>query len=519
MTAPEIAGAESPFGFLSGEEINRTLHPPGEANGLHRKKTNRRIESSGDHELDDAEEIVARLRAMSGLEYERQRHPVAKKLRMRVSALDELVKGGDGNRDSRGQGRPPCFDEPEPWPQPVTGTALLDELAAAIRRHVVLDQVAADAVALWVVGTYAFDAWRIFPRLFVTAAEKRCGKTTLLDLLAQIVPKPLHVESASAPALFRVIERERPTLLLDEADHYRRDNEDLRAVINSGHACIGSFLRCVGEDFEPRQFSTWAPMALAAIGRLWSTVEDRSIIVTLHRKAAQERVESLRGAGQRFEILARKAARWAVDHIGGLAAAEPEMPAGIINRAADNWHPLFAVADAAGGDWPGRARNAAAVLSDASNESESTGEMLLADLRRLFNAEPSGVLFTREIRDALTADEKRPWGEWKSGKPLSDIQLAKLLKPYGIRPHPVRRGTETGKGYRRAQFDDAFSRYLPPEPVTPSQSSNSAGFAKVEAVTDPVDVTASDAENASVSASCDGVTVETPGRERWNVVL
>jgi putative DNA primase/helicase len=463
---------------------------------------------------DDAE--IVRLAALPLVAYGRERKPAADRLGCPVSILDRAVaaergRGSNGN----GQGRPLDLREPEPWPEPVDGAALLDALSAAIRRHVVLGSAEADAAALWALVTHAFDAFPIFPRLFVTAPEKGCGKSTLLDVLSRLVPRPLPASNIRAAALFRTIEAARPTLLLDEADAYARDDEDLRSVLDAGHSRQGSVVRCVGEDYEPRQFSAWAPVALAAIGHLPGTIEDRSIKIGLRRRRPDEAVEALRldRAGA-LEKLARMAARWAVDHAAALAAADPAMPAGIVNRAADNWRPLLAVADLAGGAWSERARKAAAELSVDGEDSMSAGVLLFADLHELFASQPSGVLFTREILTALHADETRPWPEWKSGKPITERQLAALLKPHKIRPKTVRRGIETEKGYRLDWFTDAFASYLPPRSVTASQSGDSAGFEPVPSVTLSAavapPVTDAGCKKASVSNGCDAVTFPEP---------
>ena len=156
--------------------------------------------------------------------------------------------------------------------------------------------------------------------------------------------------------------------------------------------------------------------------------------------------------------------------------ADPAMPAGIYNRAADNWHPLLCVSDIAGGAWPERARKVAIEQSSEGEDGMSAGVLLLGDLRELFDRQPSAVLFTREILAALHMDENRPWVEWKNGRPITERQLAAMLKPHRIKPKTVRRGEYTNKGYRLEWFEGAFASYLPPRPVTASQSSVSAGF-------------------------------------------
>jgi putative DNA primase/helicase len=479
---------------------------------------------AAEHNILDDHAEIARLAALPMVAYGRERKVAAVRFGCPLVILDRAVSAERGNSSiSPGQGRALDLPEPEPWPDPVGGAELLDELTIAIRRYVVLDPHQADAVVLWVLAVHAFDVWTIFPRLIVTAPEKQCGKTTLLDWLSRLVPQPLVASGITAAALFRTIEATRPTLLLDEADAYARNNEDLRAVLDAGHRCDGAVIRTVGDNHEPRQFSAWAPVALAAIGHMPGTIEDRSIIVRLRRRRPDETVDSLRldRAGE-LDALARKAARWAADHKGEFAATDPAMPGGIYNRAADNWRPLLAVADVAGGCWPDRARHAAELLArDGAEDGETARTMLLADLRKLFEAEPSGVLFTKKILAALHKDETRPWPEWKNGKPITDRQLAALLKDLRIKPMTVRRGSETEKGYKLEWFEDVFVRYLTPfQSATASQVRNSAAFEPPRSVTAAADVTDRHLGRPSTYAGCDGVTDPHPlwwrnGADEW----
>ncbi|HZT88194.1 MAG TPA: hypothetical protein VFA12_09500 [Stellaceae bacterium] len=260
-------------------------------------------------DVDSITEIM-RLARLPLIEYGRERKAAAQRLGCPVAILDKAVAAEQSNGGPAvGQGRPLDLPEPQPWPQPVDGVALIADLAAAIRRHVVLGIAEAGAIALWVVAVHAFDAWPVFPRLFVNSPEKGCGKSTLLDVLSRLVPKPLGASSITPAALFRVIEAARPTLLLDEADSYARDNEDLRGVLDAGRRRDGAVIRTVGDNHEPRQFSAWAPVALAAIGRLPGTIEDRSIRIGLRRRRPDETVEPLRlDRAGRLEELPRKAA-------------------------------------------------------------------------------------------------------------------------------------------------------------------------------------------------------------------
>jgi putative DNA primase/helicase len=414
-------------------------------------------------------------------------------------------------------GRALVLYEPEPWPQPVDGAQLLNEIASGIKRYVVFADTAVDAVALWCVGTHAFNAFTIFPRLVVTSPEPRCGKTTLLDVIERLVPRPLAAANITAPALFRTIEAARPSLLLDEADTFAKENEDLRGILNSGHRRNGSVIRVVesGKNYEPRQFSTWAPIALASIGSLPATVMDRSIIVSLRRRRPDEAVESLRlDRPTGLDRLARMAARWAADQLDRLRDADPAVPKGVFNRAADNWHPLLAFADAAGGDWPARARSAAVALA-AEHSDESRRVQLLADIADAFVAKHTDRMSSEDLTAYLIELEDRPWAEWSKGRPLSKNQLARLIKPFGVSPGSIRLDDgRTPKGYSLAALDDALARYLPEHPFSNRHTATSKA--------QPSDSKDSEtpqegrlwrfetAENPSVSAGCGVVADENP---------
>jgi putative DNA primase/helicase len=449
-------------------------------------------------------------------------------------ALDEAepytppaeAKAASEREDDRA-GRALDLHDPEPWHEPVDGAALLDEVVTGLRRYVVLGQAEAQAVALWVLGTHAFGRFSIFPRLLITSPEKRCGKSTLLDGIERLVPRALAAANITAAALFRVIEAARPTLLLDEADTFARDNEDLRGVLNGGHKRNGAVIRIVerGKEFEPRQFSIYAPVVLAAIGHLPGTVEDRSVIIRLKRRRPDEKVESLRlDRPNGLDQLARMAARWAADSGGTLRDADPEMPASIINRAADNWRPLFAVADVAGGEWPERARQAALLLGGADDD-DSLRVKLLADIRDAFSEKAADRLSSDDVINILIGLEDHPWAEINKGKPLTKNGLAARLKPFHISPGTVRVMSGTAKGYKLEQFRDAFARYLPRHPPNETSHVTSRRNPCENEDSETSHPNGADHQNVtekpSVSAGCDGVTDEKEGvdTKRWSATI
>jgi hypothetical protein len=145
------------------------------------------------------------------------------------------------------------------------------------------------------------------------------------------------------------------------------------------------------------------------------------------------------------------------------------MPAGIINRAADNWRPLLAIAEAAGGAWRQRARAAAQAAHLAGASDDALLEVLLADIRDTIDA--SDEMASADLVEALVAIEGRPWAEFgRNGKALTQNQLARLLKPLGIVPQKIGPGKTRINGYLRAHFKEAFDRY--PGSVGGSQPDN-----------------------------------------------
>jgi putative DNA primase/helicase len=368
----------------------------------------------------------------------------------------------------------PRLSDPQPWPEPVSAGDLLDELVALLERFVVLPAHAADALSLWVLHTWCLDAADTTPRLAITSPEKRCGKTTLLSLVSVMVRRPLAASNISAAAVFRSIERFGPTLLIDEADTFLKENEELRGVLNSGHSRPTAYVvRCDGEDLEARIFSTWAAVAIACIGAIPDTLADRSIEIRLRRKGPGESVARLRGKA-RAEVEGvvdrwrQRALRWARDHAQRLADLAHEPPEEIDDRAADNWDLLLRIATLAGGTWPARAREAALALSAARAEAEgSRGVELLRDIWTVFAEGSADRLSTADLLASLNSMEERPWSEYRKGKGMAASNLARLLRPYGIESRTVRIGAGTSKGYLRSSFEDSWTRYTPLPGATP----------------------------------------------------
>jgi Protein of unknown function (DUF3631) len=274
--------------------------------------------------------------------------------------------------------------------------------------------------------------------------------------------KPLGVANISNAALFRTIELVQPTLLIDEADTFLRDNDDLRGALNAGHKRGGQVIRCVGDDADPRLFSVFAPAAIAAIGTLPGTLADRAIQIRMQRCTRIERPDRLDAkALEEGTRLARMAARWCQDHADQLPEA-PRLPPELFNRTADNWRPLFAVVAVAGGGWFERLTAAAALLMPGDDD-ESRGIKLLIDIKAVFAIRGTDQISSRELVEELIAIETSPWAN--KGKPITQNSLARLLKPYRVRPKDLATGTGSSvKGYAEDAFAEVWERYLPDDP-------------------------------------------------------
>jgi len=456
--------------------------------------------------LDDA---VNRLAAMKPLDYDRIRKEEAKKLGVQSTTLDAAVKNARKNSDNENL----PFVEVEPWPSPIEPEQLLSDISGTIRRFIICDAEVAHAAALWAALTWFVDNIHVAPMAIITAPEMRCGKSLLLAILGKLSKRAITASGISPAALFRTIEAWTPTLLIDEADASIRDNEELRGLLNSGHTRDSAYvIRVEGEKFTPTKFSTWGLKALAGIGHVQNTLMDRGIILELRRKLANEKTERLRyAAPMLFNDLRAKLARFAVDYADAVQQARPPLPESLNDRAADNWEPLLAIAQIAGGKWLQIATESALKISCIDLAKPSTGIELLTDIKRIFEKRDYENIFTSDLIEELCRDEERPWKTYVKGREMTPKHLAGKLREYKIGSCSVRVGENTGKGYKFEQFADAIKRYVPITPnsaVTKSHCNNINNLNDFSAVTQPINVTDKNEPNSLNLFTCDLVTGE-----------
>jgi hypothetical protein len=244
----------------------------------------------------------------------------------------------------------------------------------------------------------------------------------------------------------------------------------LIGIINSGHTKrTASVIRTVGEDYTPKKFSTWAPMAFASIKGLTGTVMDRSIVIQLRRRTISETVTRIPvDFWEDSELIRQKLVRWGMDNINDLKANHIEPPIIQNDRAITNWLPLFTIAHAVGGEWSEKV-NASYLLLNNQEDEESAPVMLLHDIKFIFHDRNCDRIHSIDLVSYLVAMEERPWCEWKRGNPMTANSLAKQLTTFGIRSKSIRIGVPSKilKGYELKQFADSFSRYIPLSPGAP----------------------------------------------------
>jgi len=359
-----------------------------------------------------------------------------------------------------------------------SGDELLGELGAALARYVVLPTPEASvAVTLWIAATHAAPAWNTAPRLVIRGPEKRCGKSRLLDIIEATCHWPRMTVNATPSAIYRsigLVSGDPPTILLDEADTVfgpaAGDHEDLRGILNAGHQRNRPALRYDAAARSVEEIETYAMAALAGIGRMPDTIEDRAVIIKMRRRAPHEVVSPyrLRRDGPPLRSLKLRLHTWARRHLDELARAEPEMP--LEDRAADTWEALVAVADQAGNHWPDLARHAAAALTGEAvgDDEETLSIQLLRDCRTAFDGRT--FVRTTELLEELRADLEAPWASHGYAG-LTPRTLAGMLREFGIRSTTQRIPGGTAKGYLASNFADAWTRYLPvvadpPDPPT-----------------------------------------------------
>jgi putative DNA primase/helicase len=353
--------------------------------------------------------------------------------------LDELARGLDEDpatvrEEFATSFPPPVESKPELWPETVDTVKLLADLVKQIRRYVVIRDDGTTAVALFAAMSWIHNAVATHsPILAATSSDPDSGKTTLLGVLGLLVPKPFRSAEPTGAAAFRLIDREHPTMIVDEADDIFQRKKDLVHIVNASWTRGTPIPRSLPRQAGVHWYDVFCPKIIGLKGmKVPKTTASRFITIKMLPRLPEETIEDFPFVdGPEFVEIRRKLARWATDNAVALGGAKPEQPPGFHNRLAANWRLLFAIADHAGGDWRKRARQAAVKLSH-EHAGLSQGRRLLAALQEIYTNRAE--IPSAEIVQLLAADPDAEWCEYRGRTPISQRQLALLLKKYEIYP-------------------------------------------------------------------------------------
>lgn len=338
-----------------------------------------------------------------------------------------------------------------------TETTILDEIASFLERFLVFqDAMYSRIIALWILHTWTFGEffpmrpW-VTPYLYIWSKTPRAGKSTVIRVARALCLNPEVSGDITSAALFKLIESEHPTLLIDEVDTVfngsGEGNESFRRSLNTGYEASGTATRGVGKEVQ--KYSTFCAKLLAGINSLDSdlpeTVRTRSIPVELVTAHPKERFYAHK-AGPEAMLLAEKIDAWIRSHGEAIISYEPELIESMDPRAFEISFPLLQLAHALGVE--AEIRTALIRMLAPPLPKDEPHVALLRQIREVFDEKGRDKVHTAEILEKL-------------GDSWNGHLLKSRIKPYVVGDaENFRVNGKGGRGYRRAQFADAFARFL-----------------------------------------------------------
>jgi putative DNA primase/helicase len=410
-------------------------------------------------------------------EYSRVKKALAKLIEIGVRDLDSMVKEAREAKSPE-QELEEVSDElieplAEPWPSPVSGKELFNDITSLIHRYVLIDGAKADAVAAWVMFAYMYVRLAISPLLLITSATPRCGKSTLIDVVAGLVPRKLSITNISLAGIYRAIEIYNPTLIFDEADTFLKENFEIQGILNGGHTRSSARVIRIekGEDgqMELKGFNTYTPKIIGMIGLPKSNaLVDRSILVFMERKSSDERKDKMPlDPMEAFTSYRSKLVRWATDNLEKVEFNSELAERGSNDRSHDNWSVLMSVADVAGEEVLEKVKKAYKELGDTDKHVVDANKELLEGLAEVMaskKGKPEGAedfMPSAQVVTGLTKMQDKFWADIHGG--MTQHRLGKLLGAFKIKPVRCRIDGTRLRGFHYSQLKPIFDRYLPTE--------------------------------------------------------
>ena len=324
-------------------------------------------------------------------------------------------------------------------------------------------------VALWVIGTFLWPDFDVFPYLVITSDTKRSGKSRLAELIGFCCSNPVPSGALTAAALYHTMAASQPTMFFDEAEVLSNEAaNNMRAVLNMGYRKGQTVRRVIGNDVK--EYPTYCPKCFILIGDVFDTLRDRSIVIRMRRGEPKERFvyDAAKGEGDaiREEIAAVLEA-----HKSEIINAYMNFKGldFLTDRDEEVWSGLFVIASIL---TPGRVTELTRAAVDIATEKtalkrsykdlegaeqkaeeEEYSVRLLRDLYTVINGDKA--ITTADALDRLKNLPTAPWRKFR-GAGLTAMDMAYLLNTHDVRPTTIqigkgRKDRRVLKGYKREQ--------------------------------------------------------------------
>ena len=345
----------------------------------------------------------------------------------------------------------------------LTIAEILDLISAKFKEHVKFqDESDADALALWVAMTYVMEHLEIAPMLYMTSPEPMCGKSTVMKLLKVFCHRAEMVSKITPAAIYRLIERDQPTLVFDEADRFLRGNSELNGIINAGHARFEATViinkKLPDGNYEPIEFPVWCAKAIAGIGKQDDTLTSRSIVISLRRKLVSETVKPVRfNMFVEYQAIRDGLAAWAANFAPiSEQEIEPFLKA-TTDRGTDNWLALGIIAKRINPEWVQRVQAALDTIEVRQTDGlQSAGVQLLSDVHDVVSESSRPEWSSTDLYNAVVHNDENDWSVFNHGRPITKKKFTQMLGDFGIKPTK----RSNANIFYVTDLEDAFKRYL-----------------------------------------------------------
>ena len=345
----------------------------------------------------------------------------------------------------------------------LTIAEILDLISAKFKEHVKFrDESDADALALWVAMTYVMEHLEIAPMVYVWSPEAMSGKSTVMKLLKVFCHRAEMVSKITPSAIYRLIDRDQPTLIFDEADRFLLGNNELNGIINAGHARFEATViinkKLPDGNYEPIEFPVWCAKAIAGIGKQDDTLTSRSIVISLRRKLISESVKPIRfNMFQEYEFVRESLAAWAAKFEPIIEQEmEPFLKANT-DRGTDNWLALGIIEKRINPEWVERVQAALDTIEARQSDGlQSAGVQLLSDVHDVVSECSRPEWSSTDLYNAVVQNEETDWSVFNHGRPITKKKFTQMLGDFGIKPTK----RSNANIFYVTDLEDAFKRYL-----------------------------------------------------------